>query len=283
MAILTRKNKMNIQICSDTDPGLARGNNEDSVAFDTECGLCILADGMGGHNAGEVASGMATAFIKSEMRKQLTKSRKPRQAEAVVDAMSECVTMANQAIFGMSKTNPQYKGMGTTLVLGVFLEDMLVLGHIGDSRCYRWRNGQLTQITKDHSVLQEQIDAGLNMAGQEAVPNLLTRGLGTESFVEPEINLHEVATGDVYLMCSDGLSDMISEVQIAAVLLTANSLEIKAKHLISAANAAGGKDNISVVLAQVNRMPEKIGLLRSARRALRGVWSNFRKTDSCLS
>jgi protein phosphatase len=185
--------------------------------------------------------------------------------------------MANQAIFGMAKTNPQYKGMGTTLVLGVFHGSSLVLGHIGDSRCYRWRNGQLVQITKDHSVLQEQIDAGLNIAGQEAVPNLLTRGLGTEPFVETEINLHQVMPGDVYLMCSDGLSDMVSEVQMAAILLTASPLEIKAKQLIAAANAAGGKDNISVVLAQMNEADKKPKLLRSAGRALQNALSGLRR------
>jgi protein phosphatase len=268
---------MNVQICSETDPGLVRSNNEDSVAFDTEYGICILADGMGGHNAGEVASGMATAFIKSEMRKQIVRAGTSIEPDDIVDAMSDCVTMANQAIFGMSRTNLQYKGMGTTLVLGVFCDDTLVLGHIGDSRCYRWRDGELIQLTKDHSVLQEQIDAGLNVAGQEAVPNLLTRGLGTESFVEPEINLHDIATGDVYLMCSDGLSDMVSEVEMAAILLTTNSLEMKAKQLVAAANAAGGKDNISVVLTRVNAATNKTKLLRSAKRALRGALSGLKR------
>lgn len=269
---------MNVQICTGTDPGLERSNNEDSVAFDAESGLCILADGMGGHNAGEVASGMATAFIKSEMRKLIAKAGKSLRPDDVIDAMSECVTMANQAIFSMSRTNPQYKGMGTTLVLGVFHEGTLVLGHIGDSRCYRLRGAQLLQITKDHSVLQEQIDAGLDISTQDIVPNLLTRGLGTESFVEPEINLHRIAPSDIYLMCSDGLSDMVNEVQIAAILLASNPLEVKAKQLIAAANAAGGKDNISVVLAQVNGAPEKARLLRSARHALRSVWSGLRRT-----
>lgn len=269
---------MNVQICTDTDPGLERGNNEDSVAFDAESGLCILADGMGGHNAGEVASGMATAFIKSEMRKMIAKAGKSMQSDDVIDAMSECVTMANQAIFSMSRTNPQYKGMGTTLVIGVFHGDTLVLGHIGDSRCYRLRDGQFMQITKDHSVLQEQIDAGLDISTQDTVPNLLTRGLGTESFVETEINLHTITMGDIYLMCSDGLSDMINEVQIAAVLLTSNPLEIKAKQLIAAANAAGGKDNISVVLAQVGNTADKPKLLQSAGRAMRNAFAGLRRT-----
>lgn len=275
---LARKNNMNIQICSDTDPGRERKNNEDSVAFDTECGLCILADGMGGHNAGEVASGMATAFIKSEMRKLINKAGKSMQTDDMVYAINDCVTMANQAIFTMSSTNPQYKGMGTTLVLGVFHGNTLVLGHIGDSRCYLWRDRQLLQITKDHSVLQEQIDAGLDISTQDIVPNLLTRGLGTESFVETEINLHTIAAGDVYLMCSDGLSDMINELQIAAILLTSNPIEVKARQLIAAANAAGGKDNISVVLAQVGNTADKPKLLQSAGRAMRNAFAGLRRT-----
>ncbi len=274
---LTRKHDMNIQICSDTHPGLERSNNEDSVAFDAECGLCILADGMGGHNAGEIASGMATAFLKSEMRRVLSQSGKPMEPDDIIHAISDSVAMANQAIFTMSSTNPQYKGMGTTLVLGVFHDDTLVLGHIGDSRCYLWREGHFLQITKDHSVLQEQIDAGLDIATQDIVPNLLTRGLGTESFVETEINLHTVAPGDLYLMCSDGLSDMVNEVQIAAVLMTSNPIEVKAKQLIAAANAAGGKDNISVVLAQAGNTAQKPKLLHSAGRAMRNALSGLRR------
>jgi protein phosphatase len=269
---------MDIQICSATDPGLERNNNEDSVAFDATCGLCILADGMGGHNAGEIASGMATAFIKSELRKLIEQSRNSMQPNDVAHAISECVTMANHAIFSMSRSSAQYKGMGTTLVVGIFHGDTLVLGHIGDSRCYRWRDSQLMQITKDHSVLQEQIDAGLKISGQEAVPNLLTRGLGTGPVVDPEINLHQVAVGDVYLMCSDGLSDMISEVQMASILLTANSLEVQARQLIAAANAAGGKDNISVVLAKVNHVSKKPQLLRNAGRAIHKALSGLRKS-----
>jgi serine/threonine protein phosphatase PrpC len=267
---------MNVHICSGTDPGLERGNNEDSVTYDEDYGLCILADGMGGHNAGEIASGMATAFIKTEMRKQIDEAGKSLKTDYVIHTISESVSMANQAIYSMSKNNPQYKGMGTTLVIGVFKDDTLVLGHIGDSRCYRLRDHQFVQITKDHSVLQEQIDAGLNLSVQDKVPNLLTRGLGTESFVETEINLHTVAVGDIYLMCSDGLSDMLSDVQIASILSVENSLEEKAKQLIDAANQAGGRDNISVVLAKVVDA-KKPRLLQSAGRAIQNALTGLRR------
>src|SRR4051794_15826257 len=131
---------MMVHICADTDPGLARENNEDSVAFDAASGVCVLADGMGGHNAGEVASGMATAFIKSEMPGRIAPATKGAAVD-VEAAIVQCVADINRAIFNMSKGNKQYGGMGTTLVVGVFHEDNLVLGHIGDSRCYRMRDG----------------------------------------------------------------------------------------------------------------------------------------------
>lgn len=271
---------MNVQIFSDSDPGLARANNEDSVAFDAESGLCILADGMGGHNAGEVASGMATAFIKSEMMRLLAAAGKQRKAEQIVHAIEHCVTQSNHAIHTMAGANPLYAGMGTTLVLGVFHNDKLVLGHIGDSRCYRLRDGQLQQITKDHSVHQEQLDAGLYEEGSAFPPtfqNLLTRGLGTSPYVSAEINVHKTAADDIYLMCSDGLTDMVSDEEIAAVLAASDSLPDMAQRLIAAANDGGGRDNISVVLARVNDVWQKNKLLGSARRALGSALSGLRR------
>ncbi len=271
---------MKVKICTETDPGLARNNNEDSVAYDAATRLCILADGMGGHNAGEVASGMATAFIKSEMCEQLGKLGPAVKSEEVAQAIEHSVTMANRAIHTMSCANQQYAGMGTTLVVGVFHADNLVLGHIGDSRCYRFRDGQLQQITKDHSVHQEQIDAGLHDDGSELTPifqNMLTRGLGTVESVSAEINRLKIAPGDIYLMCSDGLTDMVSDDGIAAILSGADPLEKKSKQLIIAANEGGGRDNITVLLAQVGGASEKSKLLRSAGRALHGAWKGMRR------
>jgi serine/threonine protein phosphatase PrpC len=267
-------------ICSGTDPGLARSNNEDSVAFDAATGLCILADGMGGHNAGEVASGMATAFIKSELRKwiaQTGKSATPAELEA---ALLQCVASANSAIYNMSRSSPQYAGMGTTLVVGVFHGNSLVLGHIGDSRCYRLRDGQLQQITKDHSILQEQVDTGLILEAYASFPmnqNIVTRALGVDDHVQTELNRHDVMPNDVYLMCSDGLSDMLSDAAIAGILLAGDSLEEKTGRFILAANDAGGRDNISVLLAQIGDASKKAGLLSSARRAIQGVWPGSRR------
>lgn len=252
------------EICTQTDPGITRDNNEDSVAFDAATCLCILADGMGGYNAGEIASGMASAFIKSELGRWLSQAGKHANAKELRRAMEICVENANHSIFNAANSNPQYSGMGTTLVVGAFQSTRLMLGHIGDSRCYRLRDGQLQQITKDHSLLQEQIDAGLITPEQALTSvnkNLVTRALGVEDAVLLEVNEHRVELGDIYLMCSDGLSDMISDDAIAAILLGEKSLEQTAKHLIAAANDGGGRDNISVVLAQAKEASVKRGLL----------------------
>lgn len=268
-------NNMIVKICAATDPGRVRSQNEDSIAFDAAAGLCILADGMGGHNAGEVASGMATAFIKSEMRTVLTVAGKSLDSAAVREAITHSIAKANGAIFTMSRTNRQYSGMGTTLVVGVFRGDTLVLAHIGDSRCYRWRDNRLQQLTKDHSVLQEQVDFGL-VAADSAVPrspgqNLVTRALGVDDAVQADVDYFDLKQGDIYLLCSDGLSDMVSDDAIAAILLNGDAFEQKANLLVAAANDGGGRDNISVMLAKVCEEP-KTGLLHSARRAIQGVW-----------
>lgn len=255
---------MNYEFCFRTDPGLARENNEDSVTVDEPTRLGILADGMGGYNAGEVASGMATTFIKSELGRWLAQAGRHANAREVRRAMEICVDNANRSIFNAANSNPQYSGMGTTLVVGVFQDGRLMLGHIGDSRCYRLRGTQLDQITKDHSLLQEQMDAGLITPEQAATStnkNLVTRALGVEDAVLLEVNEHRVEPGDLYLMCSDGLSDMLDDPAISSILVAEGSLEQKTVQLIDAANANGGRDNISVLLAQASSGSRKRGLI----------------------
>ena len=263
---------MIVQICSQTDPGLERSQNEDAVAFDEALGLCILCDGMGGHNAGEVASGMASAFIKTDMREALSEASKQREPGAVQAAIAHSVEKANSAIYNMSRTNAQYSGMGTTLVVGVFCAEVLVLGHIGDSRCYLLRGAKLAQLTKDHSVYQEQLDDGL-LDPNHVMPvigqNFVTRALGPFEQVQADFQQPALAVGDIYLMCSDGLSDMVEDDAIAAILAGPEALQQKADSLIAAANAGGGRDNVSVVLAQVADEP-KTGLFGTAARALFG-------------
>ena len=236
------------------DTGRARSNNEDSVAVDETTSLAVLADGMGGYNAGEVASNMATSFIKAELGRWLSEAASRASDIEIRRAMEICVDNANRAIFNAANANPQYAGMGTTLVVAVFREDQLRLGHVGDSRAYRWRGGQLSQITRDHSLLQEQIDAGLispEQAAFSANKNLVTRAVGVEDTVLLETHLHEMQPGDIYLMCSDGLSDMLDDAMIARLLQSHESLAAAGGALIAAANEAGGKDNIALILVRV--------------------------------
>lgn len=255
---------MNYQFFAKSDPGRARSNNEDSVAFDEPTALMVLADGMGGYNAGEIASGMATAFIKSELSRWLSEAGDGASVREVRRAMEICVDNANLSIFNAASSNTQYAGMGTTLVLGVFRNDKLLLGHIGDSRCYLYRSGALLQVTKDHSLLQEQIDAGLitpEQAATSSIKNLVTRALGVEEMVLLEINEHQVEAGDIYVMCSDGLSDMVDDSTIAKIVGEKTGLNELAGQLIDAANGNGGRDNISVILAEVAGTTEKRGLI----------------------
>ena len=244
---------MTLEFFSATDTGRARNNNEDSVAVHEGAALLALADGMGGYNAGEVASSMATSFIKSELGRWLEEASQNATDAEVRRAMDICVDNANRAIFNAANSNPHYAGMGTTLVVAVFRAGRLLLGHVGDSRAYRWRAGRLEQITRDHSLLQEQIDAGLitpEQAAFSANKNLVTRAVGVEDTVLLETHLHEVQPGDLVLMCSDRLSDMLDDTSIAQVLQMHDSLAAAGAALIESANDAGGKDNISLILVR---------------------------------
>jgi len=247
-----------------TDVGRCRKNNEDSVTFDVAAQLAVLADGMGGYNAGEVASGMATSLIKSELVRCLAAAKRPLLPADLSHAIEICVANANNSILQAASSDPQYAGMGTTLVLAVFQNDALLLGHIGDSRCYRWRAGELTRLTKDHSFLQEQIDAGLlSVVQAQTAPhkNLVTRALGVEVGVRLELHSHQVLPEDIYLLCSDGLSDMLHDRVIAAVLQTGGALAQLAGDLVAAANQNGGRDNIAVLLVRASAVVQQPGLI----------------------
>ena len=254
--------KYEFSLCTDT--GLQRANNEDSIVVDEARQVAVLADGMGGYNAGEVASGMATAFISAELSRWLAEAGANARSRDVRRAMEICVGNANRAIFNAANTNPQYDGMGTTLVLAVFQGERALVGHVGDSRCYRWRGAHLARITRDHSLLQERMDAGLMTPQQAAVSvhrNLVTRALGVEDTVLLEVGEHRVEPGDLYLLCSDGLTDMVADETIAGLLDQEMPLQDKARALISRANSQGGRDNISVILVQAGAAEERRGLI----------------------
>ena len=244
---------MSYKFCTETDTGRVRHNNEDAAVVDASLGLAVLADGMGGYNAGEVASGMATQLICHQLGHWLSQRPADLAGADIRLAMQTCIDQVNQSILNLARQEVQYAGMGTTLVVAVFLRNLLVLGHIGDSRCYRWRQGHFMQITRDHSLLQAHIDAGVLTPQQAAVSsqkNLITRALGVEAQVVLELNEYWVEANDVYLMCTDGLSDMVSDADISAILAQPVPLAQQAQRLIELANANGGRDNITVLLVQ---------------------------------
>ncbi|MCW5223269.1 Stp1/IreP family PP2C-type Ser/Thr phosphatase [Verminephrobacter aporrectodeae subsp. tuberculatae] len=247
---------MTYEFFARTDQGRVRPNNEDAVAIDHGTQIAILADGMGGYNAGEVASAMATDFIRTEMVCWLTQAGASPPSSEVRQVLECCVERANHAIWDASRATPRYAGMGTTLVVAVFHGNRLTLGHIGDSRCYRLRAGALQQITRDHSWIQEQIDAGLLTPRQATFStqrNLVTRALGVGPSAMMEVNEFQVAPDDLFLLCTDGLTDMVPDADLAHMLRAPLALEEKTARLIDSANAHGGRDNVSVLLVQAGK------------------------------
>jgi protein phosphatase len=241
---------------------MVRSHNEDSIASDPVNGLVVLADGMGGYNAGEVASGMATTVITTEIQQLLGKIQ-PYQVDqeskkSVAEKMiREQVIKANTSIYQAAQSQPQYAGMGTTLVVCMFYDNKMSVGHLGDSRLYMLRGSKFSQVTRDHSLLQEQIDSGIITAEQAKHAqhkNLVTKALGIDPTVEPEIHEYPTKVGDVYLLCSDGLCDMVDDSDMGMTLQAlGGNLKLAAQQLVQMANDNGGKDNVSVILVRVLR------------------------------
>lgn len=260
-----------LEMTAVTDAGRARAQNEDFVAVDADYGLVILADGMGGYSAGEIASSMTVTLLMQGLRARLPGvAQVPGALEALV---REQVASVNKAVLDTARSKPQCAGMGTTLVLAVFFDNCLVAAHIGDSRLYRLRAGQLTQLTRDHSLVQEQIDSGMlsqEEANWSSNKNLVTRALGVDPEVTLELNYYETMPNDMYLACSDGLTDMVtlSDIQAAMELMGGN-LPLAAQEMIKLANEQGGRDNISVALVKVHKpFPVRQGVVQS-------IWSRI--------
>lgn len=257
---------MTLEFFSATDVGRARDNNEDSVALDEAAGLAVLADGMGGYNAGEVASGIAVAMISAELKKALASVTDGLDGAAAERLVGEHAVRANNAIFQASQSQAQYAGMGTTLVVALWHDDSMVVGHIGDSRLYRFRGNKLELVTRDHSLLQEQIDSGLitkEQARHSQNKNLVTRAVGIDPEVEAEVHSYPVQAGDIYLLCSDGLNDMVTDedMELTMASLQAN-LPLAAQQLVQQANDNGGRDNVSVILVRVLKsFPARAGFV----------------------
>jgi protein phosphatase len=243
-----------LEMVARTDVGRLRSHNEDAVFVNPAQGFALLADGMGGYNAGEVAAGMSVALLAAALARQDCRRLAP---EALCAFLETEIQAVNAAVFAAAHAHPEYAGMGTTLVAGLFQPGRLCLAHIGDSRAYRLRAGCLARLTRDHSLLQEQIDCGaLNEAEARYVDykNLVTRALGVEALAAPECHLHDLAGDDLYLFCSDGLTDMVEDDDIASLLTAcADNLMYAADELLALANANGGSDNISVILVRIGR------------------------------
>ncbi len=235
-----------------SDVGKVRENNEDSIAEDPAIGLLVLADGMGGYQAGEVASRMAVNTILETVREQ---HELARDFETKCTLLRAAVEQANHAIFEAAHKHMQYQGMGTTVVACSAADDRFIIGWVGDSRLYRFRDRELKQITRDHSLVQELIDHGHYSkadAYQLVSKNIVTRALGVESDVDVDLIVLDAMPGDVVLMCSDGLTDMMDDEALAEVLHHCGpNIQAGAIQLVAEANANGGRDNVSVILARV--------------------------------
>jgi serine/threonine protein phosphatase PrpC len=243
-----------------TDTGKVREHNEDTIAFDADIGLLVLADGMGGYNAGEVASGIAVKTIVNLVREQVelqdlnVQDRESGLSRPTI-ILRDAIHRANKIIYQTARTQPQCEGMGTTVVAALFFDNRITIAHVGDSRMYRQRSDKLEQVTMDHSLLQELVDRGFYSAEEAqraANKNYVTRALGVEPNVDVEIQESAVQKGDAYILCSDGLSDMVEDEDIHLTINTfSDNLDTVAKQLIQLANDNGGRDNVSVVMATV--------------------------------
>lgn len=250
-----------LEFASATDIGLVRTHNEDVVAIDESSGLALVADGMGGYAAGEVASGIAAVTVSQTIQVGLKKpiwSHHPLRDSAIEQLLHGAVEQANREILKTAQQRPECAGMGTTLVAALFHEQHVWIAHVGDSRAYRLRGVEIEQLTHDHSPVQEQIDAGLiSSADARVVPykNLITRALGIGALSGVEIHQHLLVVGDIFLLCSDGLSDLLTESEIVALIHGSSRMEEAVQQLIQSANNNGGRDNISAILIRVQSTP----------------------------
>jgi serine/threonine protein phosphatase PrpC len=236
-----------INFVGKSDSGLKRTNNEDRFMIRSELGFCLVADGMGGAAAGEIAS-----RIFAETTLEIFSSSAGRSEKDTIELVQRAFNIANEKILSHVKKNPHHKGMGCTAELMAFSDKGFVIGHIGDSRTYCFRDGQLKQLTQDHSLVQNQIDQRLITpaeARNHPLRNVILRAVGIKKHLALDLIRGITFSGDLFLLCSDGLSDMVDDNQIRNILFSTAPLLQKVEKLIESANAAGGYDNITVVLA----------------------------------
>jgi protein phosphatase len=250
---------MRIRYAAKTDVGMKRNHNEDYFSLIEDEQLFLVADGMGGHASGEVASKMAAEvlqefYVRTKDDEATWPYKMDRQLSYVENRLVVGIKMANQRIFHAACRDIKFKGMGTTIVSGQVVGDKFYIAHVGDSRCYRIRNGSIQQMTRDHSLLEDYKDAKPNMSEDEQRKfphkNVITRALGMRETVQVDVLAHDIQDQDVFLLCSDGLSGMIEDAKIMELVKAAPDLELAVSKLVEAANEAGGTDNITVLALQ---------------------------------
>ncbi|MBK7537635.1 MAG: Stp1/IreP family PP2C-type Ser/Thr phosphatase [Myxococcales bacterium] len=251
---------MRVRFAGATNIGRRRDHNEDSIFLPENDRLAIVADGMGGHASGEVASRMAVEMVVghfTETSKQQTLTwpyKVDRDLRTHLNRMTTSIMLANLEIWERSQRESRYKGMGTTCVAIYFLDDSAVIGHVGDSRCYRLRGGEMIQLTEDHSLINDYIKMK-RVTPEEAEnsphKNVIVRALGMKESLQVDILTEVPRVGDCYILCSDGLTGMVRNEMIAQIVASERDLERAVERLITAANDEGGVDNISVVLARI--------------------------------
>lgn len=234
-----------IHVVAKTDPGLKRKQNEDSFLVVEEQALFVVADGMGRHAAGEVASKLAVDTMEAHFLKGVAPAPAPAELPAEARRLRDATLAANKAVFKLSGEEDRYQGMGTTVVALHFSPDheRAIIASAGDSRCYRLRGGELKQLTTDHTL------GAVGIVGNNAA--LLSRAVGIEENLEVDVLIDAPAVGDLYLLCSDGLSRMATDEAMTQILRAAHPLEDRARQLVEVANQAGGRDNVTLILVQV--------------------------------
>jgi PPM family protein phosphatase len=244
-------NLVQLSVAAGTDVGRIRAGNEDSLYADAdqERGLFIVADGMGGHAAGEIASEMAVQIVARELA-----DVRDVASQQALQVMAEALRLANRSIFERTITEADKQGMGTTASCLLLGQAHWVIGHIGDSRIYLLRNGTLRQVTKDHSYVQEQVDAGFltpEQARYHPYSNVITRCVGANAAVEPDILHGDLHAGDVFLLASDGLTGMVDDAHLQKLMETRGTPGRQVDAMITDANRRGGLDNITAIVVQV--------------------------------
>jgi protein phosphatase len=240
------------EVAGATDVGRVRAHNEDSFLVDAQRGVFLVADGMGGHAAGEIASAIASEAVGSALRQGVDGGL---GADDLGVVMRECIHQAHMSILNYSATKPETRGMGTTMTALVICDDgAFRVGHIGDSRCYVLRDGELEQVSRDHTWVQREVDEGrLTPVGarRHRLSHVLSRALGADSLDEPDVYPGTLLPGDLVLLCSDGLTGMLTDRLLRRILMRDAELHELVADLIVGANERGGRDNITAVLVKV--------------------------------